>query len=659
MGSLRINKVKYNGDKYYFESPVFTENVILIEGDNGTGKTTFCNLIYYGLGGRVKEFLKEEARTHKEIVNDTNNYVDLYISINTENYHLRRFIGDNDITVSPFTISDVEPPTPNEIETNLVNLDGVELLPVNRSFGNRIFSDWVLEKLNISVIELYQGYSTFKVNFTELFRLIYHDQQPNPELIYKQIDTKSNYISDSELLRKAIFEQLIGKSSSEYYDAIVEAKKAEKEKLLAKHFLDEFEPIIAHLRGAEKVINKPFLMTELEQKEMQLEKLHYSREAFKNNRTANTTIDIALDDSKSIIISDEIGLSESKEKLLSLFDEKSKLFFLKENTAKEITQVIKVIHAHDQLNLFSADTCPYCLTKVERVSGHCVCGAEIDEQQYERFFYTSQEYKEILKSKTKTVSTIELAIKGCEEDITSVNSDIEQLTNNIQNAKKKLRSILDSIDQPIDIETLNNIDDKILSIREQISLLNQKIELENKYEKLSSEYEVKRKAHQSAELIMQGLEVKAKQEIVTKVNDFSDVYNLLMTETLEDCRSARISLDTYLPVINDGEYKEASSGVSIRLMYYLTLLTLSLEDENVPFPHFLLIDTPETAGIELSNLKNCLDKFSNLQSISNDYQVIITTGLSKYPESLANNRVIYLPNKANALLKTKSQSQPL
>ena len=190
MGSLRINKVVYNGDNYYFESPIFSENIILIEGDNGTGKTTFCNLIYYGLGGRVKEFLKEEARTHKEIVNDTNNYVDLFISINTKNYHLRRFIGDNDITISPFVAPEDNPLDESLTDTNLLNLDGVELLPVNRNSGNRVFSDWLLEKLNISVIELYQGYSTFKVNFTELFRLIYHDQQPNPELIYKQIDIK-------------------------------------------------------------------------------------------------------------------------------------------------------------------------------------------------------------------------------------------------------------------------------------------------------------------------------------------------------------------------------------------------------------------------------------------------------------------------------------
>lgn len=38
MGSLRIQKVVYEGANYHFESPLFDENLILIEGDNGTAR---------------------------------------------------------------------------------------------------------------------------------------------------------------------------------------------------------------------------------------------------------------------------------------------------------------------------------------------------------------------------------------------------------------------------------------------------------------------------------------------------------------------------------------------------------------------------------------------------------------------------------------------
>ncbi|TOF86221.1 hypothetical protein CGJ12_23025, partial [Vibrio parahaemolyticus] len=86
-----------------------------------------------------------------------------------------------------------------------------------RSKDAYVFSDWILGKLGISVVELFHGYNTFKINISDLMRLIYHDQQPNPEGIYKKPDTNSTYVSDSELVRKAIFELLVGKAYSDYY----------------------------------------------------------------------------------------------------------------------------------------------------------------------------------------------------------------------------------------------------------------------------------------------------------------------------------------------------------------------------------------------------------------------------------------------------------
>ena len=77
MGSLKIRKVIYSGQKYHFESELFDRNIILIEGDNRTGKSTLCNLIYFGLGGRVNEFRLDSDKKHKEITSDNDNYVEL------------------------------------------------------------------------------------------------------------------------------------------------------------------------------------------------------------------------------------------------------------------------------------------------------------------------------------------------------------------------------------------------------------------------------------------------------------------------------------------------------------------------------------------------------------------------------------------------------
>lgn len=99
MGFLSIKKVEYIGDKYYFESPTFDDGVSIIEGPNGTGKSTFFNLVYYGLGGRVEEFDPTSREVHVQIVNDSNNFVRLVIGIDNELFTISRRLRDNNISV--------------------------------------------------------------------------------------------------------------------------------------------------------------------------------------------------------------------------------------------------------------------------------------------------------------------------------------------------------------------------------------------------------------------------------------------------------------------------------------------------------------------------------------------------------------------------------
>lgn len=656
MGNLKIKKVIYSGTKYYFESQIFDKNIILIEGDNGTGKSTLCNLIYFGLGGRVNEFKLDSDTKHKEVTSDTDNYVELYISIDNEFFLLRRFLSENDITITPFTEEITLNGNLKEVQFNSQDMIAETKVYAiyRREEEPYIFSDWILEKLGITVVELYQGYSTFKINFTDLMRLIYHDQQPDPEFIYKKLDTKSNFISDSETLRKAIFELLVGKSFSEFYKSIVEVKKADKNKSLAKSLVDEYTALADAIRGNEEFMNKSFLQEEIKKKEEQLTKLKSARNAFKNNRNTNISHDPDIQEIKNKLLEIELTLSDIQENLVNLYDERYKLIAIKKDTVREVGQIQKVIHTHDQLNLFSSDTCPYCLTEVERKKGHCVCGASIEEEQYERFFYTSQEYNEILKAKTKSLSTITLAIKGCNEEIDEIIQTRHSLNERSRDLKDKLRNHLDKLDQTINIETINDIDDKILDVRENIGRLTQTVEIEIKLENLQKDYDKKRLTANECELERKELEIKAQKDIATKIKKFSEIYNQFMIETLPDCRSARIKHEDYMPSINDGEYREASARVSIRLMYYLSLMKLSLIEEDVTFPKFLLVDTPETAGIEMLNLIKCLSKFQELDLLQKDYQVILATGLDKYPDGLKDNRILYMPTKNESLLKLRT-----
>ncbi|GBC63427.1 hypothetical protein DENIS_4421 [Desulfonema ishimotonii] len=661
MGLMKVKKVVYEGAKNHFKSKEFDKNIIIVEGDNGTGKSTFCNLIYFALGGEVPIFRRNNDKRHDEITKDSNNYVDLYLSLNDASYLLRRYVGDNDITVIPYervvkkiSSENGKQVLDERVEFNLLE-EETKIYPINRGKVKFIFSDWILKELGISVVELLHGYNTFKINISDLMRLIYHDQQPNPEGIFKKPDTNSTYVSDSELVRKAIFELLIGKAYSEYYDSIVEEKKLAKDKNLAKEVVKEYTSLADNIRKDGEAKNASFLQKDILDKEAQIEKLHSARLAFKRNRTNSNTINQDIESCKSELIESELKLSRLKENLVSSLDERYKLKVVRDASVSEIKRIKKVIFSHDQLNLFTSDTCPYCLSPVDRAEGHCVCGASIEEGQYERFFYTSQEYKDILKSKLKAMATIKMAYDHCDTEVREIKSKIENVEKKSRALHEKLTTILGKVDEIVDIESLNDIDDKILQLREDVANLNRSLEIELKIEKFHKKYDLISKKAKNAELKRKELEVKAQQDVASKVNAFSIKYDELMKKTLPDCRSAKISLDNYLPSINDGLYRETSSLVSIRLMYFITLMHLALSDKSVTFPKFLLIDTPETAGIELEHLVNCIAQLEELKNYGVDFQVIITTGLNKYPASLKENRILFMPNKQreNMLLKEK------
>jgi hypothetical protein len=131
-------------------------------------------------------------------------------------------------------------------------------------------------------------------------------------------------------------------------------------------------------------------------------------------------------------------------------------------------------------------------------------------------------------------------------------------------------------------------------------------------------------------------------ELKEKLNSFNNIYNEYLKRTLDNCRSARLNED-YYPIINGGTYREKSAIVPIRFMYYLSLLKLSLVRDDSMFPRFLIIDTPETAGIDIDNLLKCLIQIEDLNEYSAEFQIILTTGLGKFPESFKNNVKQTLP----------------
>jgi hypothetical protein len=613
MGSLIIEKVKYSGDKYFYESPILANGINLIIGDNGSGKSTFTYFIEYCLGNNIKYFEKDNNKEYTEIVNDTNNFVELDILINSKKYQLKRFINKNDIFIN----DDSE----------------ISIFPINRN-QNKIFSDWLLEKLDISISELNMGAYSWKLNFSDLLRLIIYDQDTESKKIYKSpID--SNFVSDSLIIRKTVFEVLLGISSDEYFKKHDELKVITKKKDSALSSLNDFYEKYSCVD-----LEKNGIKSKIKTYNETLEKVYSERKLY---LSSNTKIDEKaefINEVQEELIQTGLIISEKYLLVNNSQIEYNKISKLYENQQNEIKEIEKIIFTNDKLNLFSFKLCPFCMSNHEPIKNHCLCGSEIKDENYEKFVYNSNEYDIILKHKSKSIETIQIALNSYFKQITSIKNELTALSKKSSDLTIKLKKLISSIEFSGNTELVDSLNDKILETKKELDKFEYLLEISINKEKLEETFDSINEKYKSKNKEFRALHLEFVSQNKSLITEFNKIYCELLQKSSAGANIAEID-DDYMPIIDGGVYKNKSTDVPLRLMYYFTILALSLKNESVKHPGLLIIDTPEDSGIDEDNLKKDLDLLNfaiqQVASSTKAYQIILTTGLNKYPESFKEN----------------------
>ena len=616
MAFLAVRKVRYEGRKYAYVSPILGDGLNILEGENGTGKSTFASLIYFGLGGRVESFIAGKPDHHAEITGDEKNFVELSITIDEKPYSLKRFIGTNDIAILGDDMSDI-------------------LSLVRRDDTPKIFSDWILHKLGIEPVSIQYGTYSGKLNITDFMRLIYHDQAPDPSGIFKAVDVAS-FVTDSRVFREAVFEILIGKSFQDYYTALAEYRRVERQRAAAAKALDVFKEMSLGLQLGTEDLNIVFLDKRLAELREQKERLIAYRRQLAKAPPPKVPGSV-LPEWQRELLANQIKISSLSRTEANLLDEVSKLRQLKAELVSEATQLRKMMFAHEELNLFPANTCPYCLKQVERIPHRCICGSEVLEGDYEKFFYDSAEYLAILKSRQKNVETVEVAAAAVMEELDLLRRTKEGAVTETIRIEALIAQAVDESDSQINLQLFEEAEERLSVVREEIGKLEQQRELERRREALEEDLRSASASLDDYKKRVDQLATAAQVDIQSKRQAFSKIYNDMMRLALEDCRSASIGED-YMPLVNGGVYTEASAGVPRRLLYYASILEMSLVDETVKFPRFLLIDTPETSGIDAERLKAAMTRIVEVvergRKIGRQCQVILTTGIGKRPDGV-------------------------
>jgi hypothetical protein len=611
MGSLIITKVRYSGDNYYYESPEIGPGINIILGDNGSGKSTFSYFIEYALGGKIKPFSDDDDHgRYSLILNDKNNYVQIDILINKVAYSLKRFINSQDVFVD-------QP-------------SGTQSYPIDRKTAKYIFSDWLLEKLGIPVFELFIGASHWFFNFNDLFRLLNYDQNTEARKIYKA-PLAENFIADSIVIRKSIFEILLGISSAEYFKKLDVARAAMKSRDAAKALWENFKANYEIDEDFDKLIKRK------SEVENTLSSLEIQRNSYLKE---NTSVDDKIGELSEVqaqLIGLELKLSEDRISIANLKNESNKIEILHEGLMQEIAQIQKIIFTHEKLDLFAMELCPFCMNKKDVKKGFCICGSEFTDNDYEKFVYNSSEYKDILSHKQKSIKAIELAKSTYEGELMSISLRIEQNKTLVDKNTEKLKNIINTAEFAGNSTIIDDLNEQIFSFKDELLKINQGLKNSAQESRLKKDYQEKNKAFGIAQANLNNAKVAYDKNNASTIEVFNQIFSNLLAKSSLHSKEAYIDED-YMPFIDKGEYRENSSEVPKRLMYYFTILALSLKFDSVKHPRFLLIDTPEDSGIDTDHLNQNLALLEEAVKLGaaedgsiKEFQVILTTGYGKFP----------------------------
>ena len=111
-----------------------------------------------------------------------------------------------------------------------------------------------------------------------------------------------------------------------------------------------------------------------------------------------------------------------------------------------------------------------------------MCGQSIEEDAYQRFFYSSEEYMSILKSKQKNVETVRDAKEACAEQYSTLEKDVAFVEKQADSLRRHMQRWAGT--EETYGTALEQIDDLIVDARVELAKLRQQYDLELERDRL-------------------------------------------------------------------------------------------------------------------------------------------------------------------------------
>jgi DNA repair exonuclease SbcCD ATPase subunit len=618
---LSINIKNYtlypHGLNYTYD---FVKGINLILGGNGMGKTTFVNIIKFGLIGLYRKG-KDLTRTYKEraIVRRLWYPADYFAARQDDTIAVD---GETMVFIS-FKIKDtlfevtrsLKNGCLHEVIVNGIKIEG-EILPeerYERIEDTELQKKYLLNKYE-KEIALYSNL-TFDDLIFFVNEILFFGENHNTVLWNDGIDGRTDV--QNELFNKYFNEPDLDMERQEmqrqarYFDSLARHKSEDMRvitSLLKKLNADSTPPT----QEASLTVDIIALKEQIEKMTTDMLAIHETQKAM-SNEIAILQGEINRDSIQASMLDDEKKKIE-KEMNASLWETMHPLYdvFLK----------------NIQLN----HICPICSQEAEKLveevnasSTRCfVCGNELhlmkDEELSAKYKHVTSEHKSIYQS----IANKQRRIKAIEERLGALDKDFREKDLRRRILQQQLREQEYSRSNAVETDKLQALDDEY-----------------NKYAREKEEYQ---KQSEAFAVKAQLLTNKIEDEILSNVSRFSSIFASYAEKFLGvSCSLEYNSYDgrpkRFYPVI-DGRVRKQEEALSESQRFFIDhSFRMSILTFFYQTPSFYIVETPDSS-LDLSYERNAAEVF--LQFLRKPNIVIVTSNLnnSSFIDHLTTNKSI-------------------
>ena len=598
---LRRFRVLQGGKPVYDQT--FHLGVNVIRGENGSGKSTIADFIFYALGGEFDNWKTVAANCDEvqaEIVTACG-IITIRRVIDKAQTPVRVFFG-------PFD------------EAAKQELDGWQSYPIRRQANSESFSQIVFRAAGIPEAQS-QGASNITMH--QILRLLYCDQRTPASFLFR-------YESfDAREIREAVGDLLCGISGYEAYEIELNIRELNKKFDGFAQQLDVFLKSLPDNETLSRVATVTGRIGELDQEYTRLTNEINNvdelvddgqvREFLDGRKRAAISIrsqSAKISEAEQAIQTNELEIAELKSFVAHLEELSDKL--PKALTSSEIVGKIEFTH------------CPACLAPLssDNDPDQCIlCGSET-QPEHERSRYLQikmdidiqlRESKQLLDEKERSANNFTKDLRGLRQTYQDQLSEFA--------VRFKLRTSPRDSFVAERYQRLGQIDREIrelVRLKERVSEIQTLIDQKAKVQEALSRLKDRQKSLETVSAVRRR---KALTLVSEKAKQFLKE-DLDRQVEFKNAQSVEVNFRDN-SILVDGELNFAeSSNVIVKNSVLLALLSAATMDNDFYHPRFLLMDNIEDKGMEQQrshNFQNIIVNASN--NAKYDHQIIFTTSM--------------------------------